>query len=362
MRILFDGFWWAEGPVSNRQVMREFVLAWEARFPEDEVVLAVRNRDLDVVRADVPARIELVGTRLSPQGVSAIVELPWLARRVGADLTLTHNFTPAFGRSAVFVHDFMFLTSPEWFTFPERCYFALMPATIRRSRIVFTSSATEAERIRRYSGSRPVVPVGLAVGRGLRDATPRRPRGIEEVSRFHLSVGRLNARKNLETAIIGAVASGLVAPLRPLLVVGEPGGRGITLSAAEAAVADGTVRMMGRLDDEELAWLYANTDGLVFLSLDEGFGMPTLEALEFGSPILASDIPVFHEILGDRAVYVDPSDPVAVAEGLRSLPPRPADGRRSAEEQGYSWARSVATMRAEVVARLEAPSAAAAAR
>ncbi|MFF2371808.1 glycosyltransferase family 4 protein [Agromyces sp. NPDC058110] len=346
MRVLFDGFWWGTGPLSNRQVLREFVFAWIATFPADQVAVAVRRRDLRQARAELPERVVVVPTRLAPQGISAIVELPFLAKRIGADVTITHNFTPAFGRSAVFIHDFMFLTRPEWFTSRERWYYSLMPATVHLSEVVFTSSETEAARIAAFARSRPVVPVGLAVGGSLLGAPLVRPEGLDGVVGFHLTVGRLNARKNLANTIIGAVESGVIDRRSPLIVVGEPGGRAAKFPPAVAeAVRHGVVRFLGRIDDGELAWLYAHADGLLFLSLDEGFGMPTLEAQAFDAPILASDIPVFREILGDAgAMYVDPHDPAAIADGLRRLPHRgaPEIVRRDHE---YSWEQSVRTMR-----------------
>src|SRR5690606_38404651 len=70
MRVLFDGFWWVRGPVSNRQVLREFIFAWTREFPDDDVVVAVRRRDHEVARSQLPATVGIVGTRLSPQGIS----------------------------------------------------------------------------------------------------------------------------------------------------------------------------------------------------------------------------------------------------------------------------------------------------
>lgn len=345
MRLLFDGFWWGSGPVSNRQVMREFIWAWESEFASDELVVAVRSRDLSAARAELPDRVDVVGTRLAPQGLSAIVELPWLARRHRVDITLTHNFTPMFGRSAVFVHDFMFLSSPQWFTRKERAYFALMPATIRRSTVVFTSSSTEAARIRAHAGRRTVVPVGLAVGSTLRDAIPRRPDGFES-DRFLLSVGRLNERKNLASAILGALKSGCINERYPLLVVGESEGRSQDLPPEAAEAVDGgAVCFLGFTDDAELAWLYAHTDGLLFLSHDEGFGLPTLEALHFGAPVIASDIPVFHEILGELATYVNPVDFDQIAAAIGALPNRLEQGGVDPKTLGYSWPASVRAMR-----------------
>ncbi|MCU1543738.1 MAG: hypothetical protein JWM50_1603 [Microbacteriaceae bacterium] len=349
MRILFDGFWWQNGPVSNGQVMRQFVLAWEQEFPHDELVVAVPRSDVAKVRGQLPNRVRLVATRLRPQGISAIVELPFIARKIAADAMVVHNFTPAFGRAAVFIHDFMFMSNPEWFTLKERVYFSLMPLTVRRARWVLTSSQAEAARISSLAPGHPVVSaVGLGLSPGLASVKPRRPHDAPE--RFLLAVGRLNARKNLGTTIAAALESGVASPDVPLLVVGEPQGKRAELGpAAAAAVTSGAVRFLGYLDDAELAWLYAHARVFLFLSLDEGFGMPTLEAARFGAPVVASDIPVFREILGDGARYVAPNDVAAAAHAVvaayeagRATPVDPA-------RLGYSWTLSVRRIRTAII-------------
>lgn len=347
MRVLFDAFWWMAGPVSNRQVMREFVLAWEREFPQDRMTLAVPAVSVGAVRSEVPSRVEIVATRLRPQGVSAILELPVLAHRLGVDVIFTHNFTPLCGRSAVFVHDLMFVEHPKWFTRSEQAYFALMTLTLGRARWVLSSSSTEASRISRLTRSHPPVePVGLGLSRALSIADAARPEGFDGVDDFLLSVGRLNERKNLGRTIEAAVASGLISERVPLIIVGEPGGKEAVFSPLVArAVSAKAVRFLGFVTDDQLAWLYGQARVFVFLSLDEGFGMPTLEAMHFGAPVVASNIAVFREILGDRATYVDPGDTADVANGLRQAYDA---GRRDPVDVaalGYSWEQSVRSMR-----------------
>ena len=88
------------------------------------------------------------------------------------------------------------------------------------------------------------------------------------------------------------------------------------------------VTLTGRVPDEDLAAIYSGARALVFPSDDEGFGLPTVEALACGTPVVASDIPVLREVLGDRATFVDGAD----LEGLlaagvaatRPAPPPPA--------------------------------------
>jgi glycosyltransferase involved in cell wall biosynthesis len=352
MRVLFDGGWWAEGPTSNRQVQRELILAWERRFPEDDIVVAVPRSARELARAELPDRVDVRGTWLWPHGVSVLVELPALARRVGADLTVAHNFTPLAGRAAVFVHDVLFVTNPEWFTRPELLYLRMITATLRRAEVVATSSKTEAARIEaRTAAARPVEPIGLAMAPALAAATPRLVEELADVDGFVLVVGRLNIRKNLDTVLHAALRSDVISPRVPVVVVGEPDGRGADLSAElEAGVRSGAIRFLGYVSDEHLAWLYAGARVFVFVSLDEGFGIPMLEALHFGAPVVASDIPVFREILGTRATFVPPLDVEAVAaaiDGLGNAPrPAPVDPARL----GYAWDLSATRLREAVLA------------
>ena len=109
----------------------------------------------------------------------------------------------------------------------------------------------------------------------------------------------------------------------PLVLVGR--------TAAWARELPG-VLLTGEIDDEDLAALYTGARALVFPSDDEGFGLPPVEALACGTPVVASDVPVLREVLGDRATFVDAADVpglVAAAErATRPAPPPPA----------WSWA------------------------
>lgn len=348
MRVLFDGYWWGRGPVSNRQVQREIVRHWVDAFPDDEAVLVLRHADAGA--ADIPPRATVLTTRLWPHGLASIVHYPRLARTVGADVIVTHNFTPWSQRSAVFVHDVMFQTSPEWFTRAERAYYWFIPRLLPRADVVATSSRHEAERIAarnpRVRGA--VEAIGLAVGTELAEADPVRPDGVGADERFVLSVGRLNVRKNLGRTFEGALASGAVSPARPLLVVGEPEGVRLEVEPpVRRAIDDGTVRFLGRVDDAGLAWLYSHAELFVFLSLDEGFGLPPLEALSFGCPVLASDIPVLRETLGPHARYVDPLDVAAISRSLAELGDAPA---RVVPPVLPRWEHTVRRLRSAVLA------------
>lgn len=88
--------------------------------------------------------------------------------------------------------------------------------------------------------------------------------------------------------------------------------------------------------DAQLSVLYKNAVALVFPSLMEGFGLPPLEALENNCPVVVSDIPVFHEILGGSAIYFDPYSPGDLAKILKDIIKKrpPVDSSIVAK---YSW-------------------------
>jgi len=350
MRVLFDGYWWFTGPLANRSVQRDLITTWAADFPDDQLVIALRANGPDEP-TDVPAGASVVRTRLWPHAASNVAELPVLARRMRADVAVVHNYTPATGRAATFIHDTMFVDHPEWFSLAERVYFWPMLVTARRAAAVFTSTRTESERIRRQTRGRlPVTAIGLGVPTALAESLPSRPSAAPEDG-FALCVGRLNVRKNLAAVIRGAIASGSVGPEHPLLVVGSSKYSGRNAELPEEfrpATDDGSVRFLGRITDGELAWLYEHTSLVITLSLDEGFGLPAVEAALFGAPLVASDIPVFRETVGGYADFVDPrgsgSSVGAAIDGRWAR--APSEEARAAVTSRYGWSAVVARLRA----------------
>ena len=101
--------------------------------------------------------------------------------------------------------------------------------------------------------------------------------------------------------------------------------------------------------ERELAWLYANAALAVSLSLDEGFGMPATEAAHFDAPLVASDIPVFRETVGDYASFVPPCAPASeIAEVIDAAWGTPADGAEVRAR--YSWDAATTALRHAVTA------------
>ncbi len=110
------------------------------------------------------------------------------------------------------------------------------------------------------------------------------------------------------------------------------------------------VRFLGYVSDDTLRVLYRLASVFVFPSLYEGFGLPPLEAMASGTPVVTSNLSSLPEVTGDAAVLVDPYDVASIVDGMRRVltdPALAADLRRRGPERAreFSWARSVAKTR-----------------
>jgi glycosyltransferase involved in cell wall biosynthesis len=148
----------------------------------------------------------------------------------------------------------------------------------------------------------------------------------------------LNARKNLSTVISALLEHELISRDFPLIVVGALDGAQEALgSLLRDAIRAGTVVFAGFLPDAELKWLYVNSSALIFGSLDEGFGLPILEAHATGTRIAMSDIPAFRELAADGDVLFDPRDKSSIAGAVTAILSR-EHGEPPSDVSAPKWA------------------------
>jgi glycosyltransferase involved in cell wall biosynthesis len=139
-------------------------------------------------------------------------------------------------------------------------------------------------------------------------------KGIEK-GKFILYVGNFNPHKNVEVLIRAFnLIENLVLGLGLKLVLAGGGGK----KGKEILEAD-KIKIIGNVDDQVLRWLYRNSLFFICPSLDEGHGLPPLEACCFGKAVIVSDIPVFRETMGRCAIFFDPKSPKDLAEKILLL-------------------------------------------
>jgi glycosyltransferase involved in cell wall biosynthesis len=350
VRIVLDAYWWVRGTQSLRYVVHGLIETWSAIHPEDELTIVVRRKHLREITS-LPANVRLASTRLWPQALVATIAVPWQAKRARADAMLSHNFSPLFGKNrAVFIHDLTFATNPEWFTSKELLYYRWMIRLARRADVVFSSTETEGKRISSFTKASLVVAAGLGMSDEVLTGNEEPVRGLTPGS-FMLTVGRLNVRKNVEVILEGAKQSQLLSTEFPLVIVGIRDGKWKAFPEwVHREERLGHIIFTGFLSVGELRWLIKNCSFYVSLSLDEGFGLPPVEARLLGATVLVSDRPVFHETLGDEATFVEPTSPQAVSKAMTNLAVTQSESAppKSHLLARHTWRRTVSIIRREM--------------
>jgi glycosyltransferase involved in cell wall biosynthesis len=256
----------------------------------------------------------------------------------------TNFVLPPTGRAAgvVTVHDLSFLQVRDAVDRASLAYRELVPRSVERAERVLTPSRAVAAEVVAEYGLDPahVVPVHLGVDPAWGQVRPDREwaRSRRLPEDYVVAVGTLEPRKNLQRLVDAAAALLNQDPGAPDLVLVGPPGWGDALDLDR--FPPGRVHMTGFLGDADLARVVAGSRALAFPSRYEGFGLPPLEALACGRPVVVSDLPVMHEVLGGHARYVATDDTDAWAQALSTLPagddPAAEDERRS-HAAGYSW-------------------------
>jgi glycosyltransferase involved in cell wall biosynthesis len=330
--------------------------------PEELALVPFTWRGTGDLPAATPAGPRVrVGRRRAPARLlqAAWSRLPWppvewLAGPV--DVFHATNFTaPPTRRAAtvVTIHDLTYLRHPEMVSDASARYRHLVPRALDRGALVVTPTAAVAAEVAEAYGldTDRLVVTPLGVDDSWRRTAPPDPAWLAAhglPGRYLLFVGNREPRKNLGTLLaayrsllesrVGAGAAPAPPAAPPLVLVGPPGW-GETLDTA-GLPAD-AVRTPGYLPEPDLALVVAGAAALVVPSWYEGFGLPALEALACGTPVVASDLPAHREVLGDQAHLFPPGDPAALAAALAKVLDdpggEPARAARRTRAAGFTW-------------------------
>ncbi len=248
-----------------------------------------------------------------------------LPARVGRSLLWSPcNTGPlAVARQVVTIHDCAFYDHPEGFSRKFAAWYDwLVPRLARRIRRIITISKFSRDRLLEYCRVSPdkvvVIPQGVD-GRfrplpAAEIGQARRELGLPP--RYVLCVGNLAPRKNLPRLL---EAWRHVSPRFPDLSLVLVGAAGAVFRDAGISTLPPSVVQAGYLDDELLPAVYGGAELFVFPSLYEGFGLPVLEAMACGVPVLTSNVTSLPEVAGDAALLVDPYSVESMADGLARL-------------------------------------------
>ncbi|WP_250007252.1 glycosyltransferase family 1 protein [Actinoplanes sp. M2I2] len=311
--------------------LAEMVLRRLAGTTEFDVTVFVRPGQTSQ-RFDIDGLIEGLGYRRALFDLPLTSSMQWarwpgVLRRAGATVTLSLYSLggPVIGggRRCTFVHDCIMETDARFA--PDRrtrLLYMLHTALMVRGNRVFTRSAASARDIERFY--RVPVPDWQVVPGGVDDTFAHGAEPVGQIggqrlpATYLLQVGARRPHKNVAALV-------RVLPHLPedyhLVLVGTVDDRfpdEVPALAGELGVA-GRIVHLPRVSEPELHSLYAGAAAFVYPSLIEGLGLPLLEAMAAGLPVVAGDIPVFREIAEDAAVLVPSDEPQAWADAILSL-------------------------------------------
>jgi glycosyltransferase involved in cell wall biosynthesis len=246
----------------------------------------------------------------------------------------------------VTVHDLAYLKYRETVTGDAAAYADLVPQALRRGASVLAVSSAMAEEIRSEYDLPPervvVAHHGVDPTWSLAeppDAATRERLGLPD--RYVVFLGNLEPRKNLGTLLRAHSAARRTDAAVPRLVLIGPAGWGDRWQGQPPDPAD--VVLAGYLPDADLRAAVAGAAAVCMPSHYEGFGLPVLEALAAGRPVLASDIPAHREVAGGHATLLPAEDTDAWAAALTQLSRTPTDETaRRAHAAGFTWRKSAA--------------------
>ena len=289
------------------------------------------------------------------------IELPRIVQSMGSDAVL---YTPetsgplAVGQQVMTVHDLFAVENPEWFSRAFSAWYRwLMPRLVKRVAYILANSEYTRQRLlERFS-----LPKDKVVLCPFAQSERFAPTSEEEVERFRveqglpkrylLSIGNIEPRKNLAT-LATAWKQTVAREEGVELVLAGGVNRAVFNTAASAADAlrDPTIRLLGFFPDEKLPLLYQGAEAFAFPSLAEGFGLPILEAMACGTPVICSDTTAMPETAGGAARLIPPREAEAWVEAIDSVLLEDQIRRRMRSDglkraTRFSWSRTAGTVR-----------------
>jgi glycosyltransferase involved in cell wall biosynthesis len=328
-----------------------------------EYVLFCRAKDCGIVE-ELGENFRAVPEPARPYSVSEQLRIPMDLRREGIDLFHAPHYvlpplTPC--KSVVTIHDCIHLRFPQYL--PNRLAYAyarssLWFATHRSNRVLTVSEASKRDILRYFR-----VPEGkIDVIYNAIDERFGEPPAADEIERvrdryqlnapYILYAGNIKPHKNLERLIeaFHTLRHGDLEHVK-LLIIGDEISKYATLRrAVHKYKLHKHVRFFGFVPDKTLAVLYRLARAFVFPSLYEGFGLPPLEAMASGTPVITSNLSSLPEVVGDAALLIDPYDADAIADAMRRVL-LDSDLREDLRQRGlkrvaeFSWDRSIRRVR-----------------
>jgi glycosyltransferase involved in cell wall biosynthesis len=330
MKIGIDAKWFFSGPISGQIMMRNLLPELIALGPEYEWHLFLDKRKKSMLFPVKAKNVHLHYVWASLNILSNFFVLPRIAKALELDGVLFQTFCPKNHsyRSLVFIHDILFENYPQFFTLKEKIYFKLVKKSCNNTDRVITSSQTVKNDLLQHgyvNGKKRVDIVPLAVGSEFKPLNSHESRFLnaakekyELPAQYILFTGRLNARKNIESLLLAlpAINNRNIS----VVIVGMEDWKASKLQKILASEEiNSRVKLIGAVSSKELPAIYAMAKVFCYPSFAEGFGLPPLEAMASGVPVVTSNTTSMPVVCGNAALFIDPHNPNDIAEKINEL-------------------------------------------
>ncbi len=237
-------------------------------------------------------------------------------------------FSPKWLKTVITVHDLVSFMFPSTHSFKATVIerFTLKSAMRKASSVLVVSENTKKDLLKRFKYKEENIHITPCAASDIFKNTPKK-KEIEELreklglpENFILGVGTLEPRKNFETLIKSFVVIKRKHPDFKLVLVGKKGWKfkKIGQTITNYGLKDDVI-FTGYLDDSDLHKIYSSAKVFVFPSLYEGFGIPPLEAMASGCPVVSSNLASLPEVIGEAGILVDPRNSLKIAEAVSGL-------------------------------------------
>jgi glycosyltransferase involved in cell wall biosynthesis len=331
MRIGIDAKWFFRGPVSTRVVLQNLLPELFSLFPEHEWIVFLDKRDKEIQFPLKSFNIKLQYIWADNNMLSNVFLISWKLKSLGVDVMVYQTFpslihaTPAIS----FIHDVLFRRFSQFFTWREKLYFSpLSWLTRNRSDRLIATTEFVSNDLLLYNytiAESQIDIVPLAVNKAYKPAEYQDPKKLSEVKdryklpdQFLLYVGRLNVRKNIENLLKAILL--LRDTQIQLVIVGKADWKTPDLKSILSSLEmENRIIMAGTMTDDDLILTYSMARIFCFPSFAEGFGLPPLEAMASGVPVIVSETTALPEVCGNAAVYINPHKPENIAHAIDVL-------------------------------------------
>jgi len=354
MKIVIDGRLYGSENAGLGRYITNLILELSKSDSENKYILLLRKKYFDSLR--LPGNWKKVLADFRHYSFKEQLVLSGLIKKENPDLVHFPHFNVPVtynGKYIVTIHDLLMhkqiglsattLPAPIYF-FKRLAYRFVFDTAIKKSSEIIVPSLTvknELEKIYKgVSGKTNVTYEGL-------DEKISTGKGTNINSPYFVYTGNAYPHKNLKRLIQAVVHLNISSGKKIYLVIASA--RNVFTARVENMVrelkANDFIKLLGFVPDNELGSLYRNSLGFVFPSLSEGFGLPGLEAMNAGTILLASEIPVFKEIYDGHAIFFNPLDFSSIEKTMNDVLGMEPNKRKKMIENGqefakrYSWAK-----------------------